>query len=107
MAHLPHDVTDLQMASVALAVDERIEEFSELDPEALAYRIAEEGDHHDFTPELRADGLLQALALTTEMHGWEMTYDRRGIRLTHGERTIVLGVPPTVVAYVHGVESTV
>ena len=40
MATRPHDVTDLYLAPVALAVDARIEELGQLDKDELVYEVA-------------------------------------------------------------------
>lgn len=95
----PHDITDLYLAPVVLAVDARIEELSQLDPEALAYQIALEGDHADWTPQLRETGLLRTLRYLIDLHDWEISLHPRGIKLTHEQHTLVLGIPQTFTDY--------
>ena len=102
MAVVPHDVTDLYLAPVILGIDARIDEYSRLNADELAYQVALEGDVADRTRELREAGFLRAVSRFVETHDWELSMDRRGIRLTHGEHTLVLGVPPTVEAYLAG-----
>jgi hypothetical protein len=102
MAVLPRDVTDLYLAPAVLAVDARIEELSELGPDELAFQIGLEGDHPDWTAGLREAGLLQAIEHFVETHDWELSLDRRGIRMTHEDRTLVLGIPDTFATYLSG-----
>jgi hypothetical protein len=33
------------------------------------------------------------------LHGWVCSWDQRGLRLTHDGHTIVLGLPPSLTAY--------
>lgn len=102
MAVMPHDLTDLRLAPLVLALDERIEELSRLDREALSYRVALEGDRSALTPELREAGLLQAIRSRIDTYDWEMSMDPRGVRLTHGRHSFVLGVPETFRDYLAG-----
>lgn len=102
MAVVPHDLTDLYLAPVVLGIDARIEEYSRLSADELAFQIALEGDRSDWTRELRQAGLLQAVSRSVETHDWEISMDSRGIRLTHGEHTMVLGVPDTFEVYLSG-----
>ena len=71
MAIRPHDVTDLYLAPVVLAVDARIEQLGQLDK----------------------DGLLRTVTHLVDCHGWESSWDPRGLRLTHDAHTFVLGIP--------------
>ena len=48
MSDRPHDVTDLYLAPVLLAVDARIEELGKLDKDGLAYEVALESNSPDF-----------------------------------------------------------
>jgi hypothetical protein len=102
MTVLPRDFTDLYLAPVILAVDARIEELGRLGPEALAFQVAVEGDHPEWSAGLRAAGLLQAVQHLIETHDWELSVDPRGIRMTHDGHTVVLGIPESFVAYLSG-----
>jgi hypothetical protein len=102
MTVLPRDVADLYLAPVILAVDARIEKLSRLRPDELAFEIALEGDHPEWTTGLREAGLLQAIERRVDTHDWELSLDRRGIRMTHGQHTLVLGIPDTFTAYCSG-----
>jgi len=37
-----------------------------------------------------------------ELHGWQMSWDDRGIRLAHGKRSLVLGVPANFNRFLDG-----
>lgn len=95
----PHDIADLYLAPVVLAVDARIDELGQLDPEALAFRIALESDLADTTSQLREAGLLRAVAYLIELHDWKISVDPRGIMLTHKQHTVVLGMPQSFTDY--------
>ncbi len=56
MPTLPHDLTDLNLAPIALAIDQRIEELGRLDAKDLAYEIALKSDQPDWTAEFRSGG---------------------------------------------------
>lgn len=96
----PHDVADLYLAPVVLAVDARIEELGQLDPEALARRIALDGDLADWTSDLRQAGLIRALGHLIELHDWKISLAQRGIKLTHKQHALTLGIPQTLTDYV-------
>jgi hypothetical protein len=102
VAALPHDLTDLYFAPVVLAIDSRIAELGLLDAHKLASRVAVAGDVPDFTRDLREEGLLRAIQHLIDTHNWELALDARGVRLTHGDHTVVLGVPPTFSEYLAG-----
>ena len=93
MATRPHDITDLYLAPVALAVDARIEELSHLDMDRLAYEVALESDSPDFTRAMREEGLLRTITHLIDAHDWEFSWDPRGLRLSHDAHTFVLGIP--------------
>jgi len=98
----PHDITDLFLAPVALAVDARIEELGRLNKEQLAYEVGLESDTPDFTRDMREDALIRAVTHLVDTHGWTFSMDRRGLRLTHDAHTLVLGIPAAFVQYLDG-----
>ena len=102
MATRPHDITDLYLAPVALAVDARIEELGHLDMERLAYEVALESDSPDFTRAMREEALLRTVTHLIDTHDWEFSWDPRGLRLTHDAHTLVLGIPAGFRAYIDG-----
>ena len=93
MADRPHDVTDLYLAPVLLAVDAKIEELGKLDKDGLAYEVALESNSLDSTRQMREEALITTITHLTETHHWEFSWDPRGLRLTHDAHTFVLGIP--------------
>jgi hypothetical protein len=102
MATRPHDITDLYLAPVALAVDARIEELGRLDEERLTYEVALESDTPDYTRSMREDALIRTITHLIDCHDWGFSWDPRGLRLTHDEHTFVLGVPAVLIDYLEG-----
>ena len=99
MATRPHDITDLYLAPVVLALDARIEELGRLDRDRLAYEVTLESDSPDFTRSMREDGLIRTVTHLVDSHDWEFSWDPRGLRLTHDAHTFVLGIPAVFVEY--------
>ena len=102
MATRPHDVTDLYLAPVLLAVDARIEELGHLDKDQLAHKVAFQSDAQDHTPRMREEALIETITSLIDCHGWELSWDPRGLRLTHDVHTFVLGVPGGFREYIAG-----
>ena len=96
----PHDLADLYLAPVVLAVDARLEELGKLDADQLAYEVALTSDRLDFTRQMREEAVIAAVGHLIETHRWALSWDRRGLRLSHDGHTLVLGVPATVRQYV-------
>ena len=65
----------------------------------LMFAVAARSDTPDWTRELRDVALLRAVEHLIELHGWNLAWDPRGLRLRHGEHTFVLGVPANFLAY--------
>jgi hypothetical protein len=99
MADRPKDVTDLYLAPVLLAVDARVEEFGKLDKDGLAYEVALASDTPDITRPMREEALIRAITHLVDTHHWEFSWDPRGLRMTHDEHTLVLGVPARFLQY--------
>jgi len=102
MATRPHDVSDLYLAPVLLAVDARIDELGKLDKDGLSYEVALESDTPDITRRMREDALIRTVTHLVDTHHWEFSWDPRGLRLTHDTHTFVLGVPPVFLEYLGG-----
>jgi len=102
MAPLPHDVTDLALAPVVLAIDGQLEAFSGLDQADIAFRIALETDRQPRDARSRGEAALEAVSRFIDLHGWEATWTPRGLRLTHDARTVTLGVPQSLRDYLTG-----
>lgn len=97
---LPHDVIDLRLAPVALHVDSRLQEMAALDPAALQVHIAMDTDRDGATPAQRGRDVVGSVCRLIDLGGWKPSWDDRGVRLTHGTHTLVLGVPANVRTYV-------
>ena len=102
MATRPHDITDLYLAPVVLALDARIEELGRLDRDRLVYEVALESDSPDFTSSMREDGLIRTVTHLVDSHDWEFSWDPRGLRLTHDAHTFVLGIPAVFLEFLDG-----
>ena len=102
MAPSPHDLSDLYLAPVTLAVDARIEELGRLDKAGLAYEVALESDEPDFTRDMREEALIRTVTHLIDRHGWEFRWDSRGLRLTHDAHTFVVGIPAVFLEYLEG-----
>jgi hypothetical protein len=97
----PHDPTDLLLSPVALAIDERLEEFATLNPAQLSSRIVLETNTQPRNPTEAAEALVASLTYLLDTHGWEVSWDDgRGIRLHHDDHDVVLGVSDNLVHYV-------
>jgi len=99
MADRPHDVTDLYLAPVLLAVDAKIEELGRLDKDGLAYEVALESDSPDTTRHIREGALITTITHLIDTHHWEFSWDPRGLRATHDQHTLVLGIPEVFLDY--------
>jgi hypothetical protein len=99
MADRPHDVTDLYLAPVLLAVDARIEELGKLDKDGLTYEVALESDSPDVTRRIREEALIRTITHLTGTHHWVFSWDPRGLRMTHDAHTFVLGIPAVFLDY--------
>jgi len=99
MTTRPHDITDLYLAPVVLAIDARIEELGRLDADQLAYKVGLESDEPDYTRSLREEAMIRTITHLIDCHDWEFGWDPRGLRLTHDTHTLVLGVPAAVLNY--------
>jgi hypothetical protein len=99
MATRPHDMTDLYLAPVVLAVDARIEELGHLDKDGLAYEVALETDSPDFTRRIREEALIRTITHLIDVHNWKFSWDPRGLRVTHDAHTFVLGIPAVFSEY--------
>jgi hypothetical protein len=90
---------DLYLAPVVLGVDARIEELGRLDKDRLVYEVALESDEPDFSRDMREEALIRTVTHLIDSHGWEFSWDPRGLRLTHDAHTFVLGIPTVFLDY--------
>lgn len=102
MAALPHDVTDLYLSPVVLAIDTRIEELSRLDLNGLTFEVGLSSDTPDVSESLREEALIRAIQHFIDRHGWTLSWDARGLRLTHDTHSLVLGIPEAFRDYMTG-----
>ncbi|HEV7206652.1 MAG TPA: hypothetical protein VGN18_18750 [Jatrophihabitans sp.] len=102
MATVPRDLSDLYLAPVVLALDERIREYSALDPVELAKRVELESDRLDWSRDERETAILMALSHLIDLHGWALDWVERGVQLSRGSNSVVLGVPQRLRDYVDG-----
>ena len=58
MPNLPHDVSDLYLAPVVLAIDAKLDDLATLEPRPLAQRVAVESNLPDWSREDRERALL-------------------------------------------------
>jgi hypothetical protein len=107
MTTLPHDISDLHLAPVVLAVDGRIQALGLLHVDELTKRVALERNATGLTRDKRIADLLETVSRFIDCHGWTLAWDPRGIRLSHGPHSVVLGIGPSVVEYVEGKGSSV
>jgi len=82
-----------------LAVDAKIEELGKLDKSQLAYEVALETNSLDVTRAMREEALIRTITHLIEPHHWELSWDPRGLRMTHDAHTFVLGVPAVFLEY--------
>jgi hypothetical protein len=102
MTELPHDIADLYLAPVALQVDARIAQLGTLTDEKLALQVGIASDEPDWSVELRKEALLCTVGHLSDLHAWALSWDDRGVRLSHGRHAVVLGVPANFRRYVEG-----
>lgn len=93
MTRLPKDGSDLMLAPVALAVDQRLDELALLSAEELHHRVELDADVDSGGVSDRRAGLLRTLVYLIDMHGWTAEWHPRGVRLAHEEHALVLGLP--------------
>ncbi len=99
VAEVPHNVGDLYLAPVALAVDDNLAVLSALTADELVHRVALETNRDPVDAAGRRDALLQAVTQLVTTHDWAASWDDRGLRLTHGDHTLVLGLGPSLREY--------
>jgi hypothetical protein len=100
--NLPHDVSDLYLAPVVLSIDAKLDDLGTLEPRTLAQRVAIESNLADWTREDREQALLESIQHFVDCRGWTVTWDPRGLRLSHDEHSLVLGVPANLAEYLSG-----
>ena len=102
MYELPHDLEDLRLVPILLQLDDRLSELGCLDVEEVKFRVALDTDLPDWDDERRRAALLVTMSRGIDLGDWELSWDERGLRLSHGLHQVVLGVPASVIDYVRG-----
>lgn len=102
MSTLPQNVTELYLAPVVLSVDARLQEMSTLSVTELTERVKKVSKLRGRSGGERAEALLRTIEHGLDMHGWQLTMDPRGIKLTHDTRRVVLGAPAVFDGYITG-----
>jgi len=102
MTKRPHDLTDLYLAPVLLAIDARIEELGQLGKKALVYEVALDSDVPDITRPMREEALIRTITHLIDTHRWAFSWDPRGLRLAHDSHAFVLGIPASLRDYLDG-----
>lgn len=102
MPELPHDIEDIRLAPVALQVEDRLTELAVLDPDEMRLRVALDTNTGGEDREHRSAAMLATVARDIPLGAWELSWDERGLRLQHGVRHLVLGVPASLTAYIEG-----
>jgi len=95
----PHDLADLYLAPVTLGMDHRLEEMSGLSVEDVRYRVILGTDREPHTAAEREEALLEMLTSGIDLHGWKVFRHPRGLRISHDNYSLVLGVPANLVSY--------
>jgi hypothetical protein len=102
MTARPHDVSDLYLAPVVLAIDAKIDELARLNAGQLNDEVALESNTLDITRQMREDALTRTIAHLIDTHHWNLSWDPRGLRLSHDGHTLVLGIPAVFMDYLEG-----
>lgn len=98
----PHDIPDLYLAPVALHIDHQLEELTDKTTKEIDVWTAVCTNQEARTADERRDLTLRALQHLLDTHDWSVQYDARGVRLSHDEHTLVLGIPDSLRAYLDG-----
>ncbi len=102
MPILPHDVSDLHLAPLLLALEARIDELSKLTLDEFRRHVALVGNRPDWNRAVREGGVVEAVQHLIDCHDWDLRWTDRGIQASHGGHKVTLGVPTMFVAYVEG-----
>lgn len=89
----PRDRADLYLAPVALTIDERLEELGALDDKALEKEIVFSANVDLSKAGARQQGLETAVGYLVDLHDWSLELVPRGVRLSHSDHALVLGLP--------------
>ena len=99
MTTRPTDITDLYLAPVALRLDRQLAALGNLTEERIHVWVAVVTDREPSTAAERRALTLQALRHEVDTHHWDLEHDPRGIRLSHDDNCLVLGIPESLRSY--------
>ena len=99
MTTRPTDITDLYLAPVALRLDRQLATLAHLTEERIHVWVAVVTDREPTTVDERRLLTLRALQREVDTHHWHLAHDPRGIRLSHGDNSLVLGIPAPLRSY--------
>lgn len=99
---VPQNLADLYLAPVALGVDAWLEHNTDVPAAQLQFDVVLVTNIEPSTREDRAKALVEAIKEATDVHGWDISLVRRGIRLSHGEHAVTLGLPENVQRFLDG-----
>lgn len=102
MTARPHDVTDLFLSPVVLDLDRQLAAYDGLTDEEIALRIVLATNREPDSAEERSALALQAVTHVVTTHGWEVNWAPRGLRVSHDNHELVLGVPESLSRYLSG-----
>ncbi len=100
MIQIPHDATDILLAPVALDLDQQLAQLGLLDQAEIHYLVALTTDREPNTLDRRRELLMSSLLRDVDSHGWDIAWHERGLKLAHGDRHLVLGIPQSVRTFV-------
>lgn len=98
----PHDVADLFLSPVVLDLDQQLAAYGSLSDREVALRVVLATNREPDSPEERAALALQAVTHLVDTHGWEVSWAPRGLRVSHDNHELVLGVPESLDRYMSG-----
>lgn len=99
MTERPHDLSDLYLAPVALDLDRRVQGYSGMSDKEVVLRVTLASDAEPRNAAEREEALLHTLTSGLELHNWQVARHPRGLQLTHDGRSLVLGMPASLVSF--------
>lgn len=95
----PHDITDLYLAPVVLAIDSELEALRGKSYDDIVMYVALATNREPRTRSEKRKYFIEAVTKFHDLHGWVVSCHPRGLRLTHDDHQIVLGLPLPVYSY--------
>ncbi len=99
MTTRPHDVSDLFLAPVVLELNHRLDEFEGLSHDEIELLVALETNQQPRDHGDRADLVLRSLTHLMDTHNWTVDWAPRGLRVSHDDHHLVLGIPGSLRSY--------